>query len=806
MYKLFLKIASRYLLKNKLYSFINIFGLAIGIASFVLIMLYVNKESSYDKFTGSENVYRVFMDAKEGNEFVASDAQTANLIGPTLKREFPEVLEHVRLYRLEAVTFKYQELIFEETSGSLADPSYFDIFKYPLVKGNEQTVLIEPNTIVLNETIATKIFGEENPINKSLSVFYEGEKVLLTVTGVLKNTERNTHMKTNFLISSETYYTWLASDEEKTLNWSHCNFFTYLKVANNTDYQFLKNKVTAADFEDDLEERYNIEPIEEIHLYSDKPYEAEANGSKSRVKFLTAIAFIILILSWLNYINLATTKSLERAKEVGIRKVVGAQRVQLILQSLTESLLLNFIAAVIGIALSFILLTVYNNHTDSELVVQTSDVWQFLPIIGVMFFGILLAGLYPAMLMSGYSPSIALKGKIQTSQNGLSIRKGLIVTQFLATIALLIGTIVVTKQINFLQNQPIGANLNQIVSFNGEILASKSDSLIRGDYKTLEQELKNLPFVEGVSRSRTYPGDGYENLNSFVGVTYPNGTEDYRKVFYGYVTQPAYFDLLNIKFLSGNTFIENAAGRSRNIVINEAAMREMGISKPEDAINKSAEFFGRDWNIAGVIENYHHFGLKTAVQPIIIRHANSSANLLVKFNKNIGSSSGYTAAIKQVRAKWLQVFPKSTFNYTFIDQKFEAQYEEDKAFSSAFQIFTILAILIASMGLFGLTSYTCIQRKKEIGIRKVNGATIAQILMLLNKDFVKWVGLAFIIAAPLSWYTMNNWLEGFAFKTSISWWIFVLAGIMALGIALLTVSWQSFKAAIANPVRSLRSE
>ncbi|MEE9362017.1 MAG: ABC transporter permease [Cellulophaga sp.] len=806
MYTLYFKIALRYLTKNKLYSLINIVGLAIGIASFVLLMLYVNNERSYDKFEGSENIYRVYMDALEGDTFVASDAQTPNLIGPTLQQEFPEIIDYVRLHRLNKISFKYNEKTLQAINGSIADASYFTIFNYPLLKGQKELVLKEPNTIVLTESLAKKIFGDANPLNKLIIAFYLGEEVTLKVSGILKDIPENTHMKTSFLISFPTYNTWIASDEEKKLNWGHCNFFTYLKVGENVDGALLKNKVAASYFEAVGEERYNIEPLEEIHLHSNKPYEAETNGSISRVKFLTAIAFIILILSWLNYVNLSTTKSLERAKEIGIRKVAGAQRAQLIVQSFTESTILNIIAIVIAIILTITLLTFYNTSTNNNLVLEMATVIELLPVLGFVFLGILLASLYPAFLLSSYSPSKALKGKIRTSSQGLNIRKGLIITQFLATIVLLIGSLAVTKQISFLQNQPIGVDLNRIIAFNGEVLVAKSDSLIRQDYKTLEQELSKLPFVEGVCRARTYPGDSYDNLGSFVGVVLPNGKDNSRTIFYANAVHGSYFDLLDIKFISGSKFIDNAQGRSKNIIINEAAMQELEISSPNDAIHKTVNFFGSNWVISGIIENHHHFGLKTAMLPMVILHDNSSANLLVKFNKALITSSGYTAAIAKVESKWKQIFPESTFNYEFLDKKFEAQYKDDKEFNSAFKLFTMLSIFIASLGLFGLTSYTCAQRKKEIGVRKVNGATILQILALLNIDFLKWVGIAFIIAVPISWFAMNNWLSNFAYKTTLNWWIFGIAGLAVLIVALLTASWQSYRAATNNPVNVLRDE
>ena len=427
-------------------------------------------------------------------------------------------------------------------------------------------------------------------------------------------------------------------------------------------------------------------------------------------------------------------------------------------------------------------------------------------MLGFVLFGSLLSGLYPAFVLSKYSPAKALKGKMQTSGNGLIIRKVLIMGQFLATIVLLIGTIIVTKQIKFLGNQPIGVNLNQVVALNGHVLNSIPDSLFTSKLETFKKELVKFPFVEITSQAETYPGDGYDELNSNSGITFPDGTRDDKRITYNYAVDPNYFELMDIEFIAGGPFRQNSEGNSTEIVMNEKFVRFMGISNMEDAIGKTVEFFGRDNIIVGVIKDYHHFGLKTSIEPMILRYDKQGSNLLVKFNEEASSVSGVTAAIGQIQEKWTGQFPQSTFNYTFLDQKFEAQYKEDKAFGSAFQVFTILAILIASMGLFGLTSYTVIQRRKEIGIRKVNGATIIQILSLLNKDFVKWVGLAFIAAVPISWYAMHQWLEGFAYKTTMSWWVFGLAGILALIIALLTVSWQSFRAAVANPVKALRDE
>lgn len=807
MYTLYFKIAIRYLLKNKLYSVINILGLSIGVASFILIMVYVNYERSYDSFDGSEDVYRVYMDYKQGDTFVPGDAQTYNLTGPTIKNKFPEVLEQVRLYKFDEVVFTYNNKIFKEKDGALADPSYFDIFKYPLLKGDVDTILQEPNTIVLTQNLATKLFRDENPIGKDIVAFSAGNEVLLRVTGIMNNVPRTTHMKTNFLISYATIHTWdTFGNYDREPNWNQNHFFTYFKVDKNANIDALKSKIIAWDFQGNFRERHNIESLEDIHLYSNKPYEAEVNGSAVRVKFLTAIAIVILILAWLNYINLSTTKSLERTKEVGIRKVAGAQRAQLGIQSVIESMILNFGAILLAICISIFVLSIYNNATGSELALTVETIKQLSPVIAIVILAILLVSLYPAWVLSSYSPSKALKGKIRASANGLHIRKGLIITQFLATIVLVMSTIVITKQINHLQNQPLGTSLNNIIAFSGELL-TKKDAVLEKKYEVMKNEIMKLPYVTRVVTSNTFPGDDFGNLSSSVGITYPDGTEDDHNVNYSYeVNNPEYFEMMDMKFVAGSTFLPNHKEKNQQVIINEKMAQMIGISNPKEAIGQKIKFWNEEWNITGIVKNYHHFGLKTSVIPIIIRYSKVDNYMLVKFDTIITSTSGYTQAITQIENVWKQTFPESTFDYTFVDKQFDAQYDDDRQFNKVFRAFTILAICIAALGLFGLTSYTCVQRKKEIGIRKVNGASIFKILKLLNIDFIKWIGIAFVIAIPIAWYAMNSWLENFAVKTTISWWIFALAGIVTLVITLLTVSWKSFVAASGNPVNVLRDE
>lgn len=805
MYKLYLKIAARYLFKNKLYSFINIFGLAIGVASFVLIMLYANYERSYDTFEGSENVHRVFMDYLEGGKYVPGDANAYIVSGPTLKEEFPEISDFVRMRLMYGQVLLHENIVFDNNTGSVTDPSYFDIFDRRLEKGDVNTALNEPYSIVLSAVLAEKIFGNKNPIGETLKIAID-QNTTFKVTGVLEGDVQNTHIKNDFLVSFQTFYTWPVFANDWKFTWNQNMYFTYLKVDENTNFDLLNRKVMDFSPKGLNNERHHLEPIEDIHLNSNKPYEAEANGSADNIRILSVIAFITMLLSWMNYINLSTSKSLERAKEIGVRKVVGAKRPQLILQSLLESALLNFIAIALAIVAVYLLLPLFNRFVGQNFQLDGTQLKLLLPYFGFIVLGTFLAAFYPAFVLSKYKAVTVLKGKLLTSKNSLNLRKGLIISQFIVSIALLTGAFIANKQIRFLENRPIGANLDHLVALNGQVLNSENDSILKSSFSTLVDVLKKSPYVKEAALARTYPGDDFSNLNSNIGLTFPDGRIDTTRIWYNYAVQPDYFKITGMEFAAGQPFRQTPSERSNNIVINERMARLMGVSDMESLIGKTMKFFEDDFQISGVVKDYHHFGLKSPIEPIIIIHFKNINNILVKLDPSATSTTGITKAMEQLNTSWYQAFPESTFNYTFLDQKFEAQYNEDKAFGSAFQIFTILAILIASMGLFGLTSYTVVQRKKEIGVRKVNGATITQVLTLLNKDFVKWVGLAFVLAVPISWYAMGKWLEGFAYQTTMSWWIFALAGITALGIALLTVSWQSFRAAVANPVDALRDE
>lgn len=805
MYKLYLKIAGRYLFKNKLYSFINIFGLTLGIASFTLIMLYVNHEQSYDKFEGSDRVYRVYMDYLEGGKYVPGDANAYILSGSTLKEQFPEISEFVRLRRLGEVVLLRDNEIFDHNTASLADPTYFDVFDRSLEKGDMANALSEPFSIVLSSTLAKKIFGETDPLGKTLKIAGSNSSPF-TVTGIMNNKGHNTHIKNDILVSFKTFYTWEIFKREWEYTWTQNMYFTYIKVDEKADVGLLGEKIMAYAPEGLKNERHHIEPIEDIHLYSNKPYEAEINGNGNNVKFLAIIAFITLLLCWMNYMNLSSSKSLERAKEVGIRKVVGAKKPQLALQFLLESALLNFVAIILAILCVYFLLPSFNSLVEQDLGLNKDQLISLLPYLAIILVGASLAAFYPAFVLTRFSPTKALKGKSQTSSGGALFIKTLVVCQFVATIALLIGTFVANKQIHFLKNRPIGATLDPVIALKGQVLNKTSDSLFNLSFDALLDELGKSPYIEQVTGAGTYPGDSSDNLNSNMGITFPNGKHDDRHIWYNYSVRPEYFDIMGMEFVAGEPFIQTSQKSSNNIVINEKMVHFLEGKDAEGIVGKTVTFWGEDWTVAGVIKDYNHFGFKSSVEPLVIRHTRNNRNILVKLDRKTMTMGNTSKALDDMNRIWHQIFPVSTYNYTFLDQKYEALFKDEQKFAKAFQLFTILAILIASLGLFGLTSYTCLQRTKEIGIRKVNGATITQILSLLNKDFVKWVGLAFVVAVPIAWYATHQWLSAFAYKTALNWWVFALAGIVALAIALLTVSWQSIKAAMTNPVESLRNE
>jgi putative ABC transport system permease protein len=804
MFKNYLKIAFRNLRKNKGNTIINIVGLALGISVFFLIIQYVTFELSYDSFNkNADRIYRVRNDRIYSDKHDKS-AGCPPAVAPTLKKEFPEVLESARLRGTDAIFLDAKNRISENIEKVFfADPSFLKIFSFPLLNGYANSALKEPYTVIISYSLSQKYFGNDNPVEKVITLGTEKGNYDYRITGVFKDVPQNSHVKFNMLIS---YQTLIAQNKDAEYYWGWNAFNTYILLAPGTNYKALEAKFPAMiekykNYESGYKREYLLQPLKNIHLYSDLRFEPEVNGSAGTVKFLSVIAVFVLILAWVNYINLSTSRSLTRAKEIGVRKVLGSNRFRLIQQFMTESFLLNFFALIIAAVFNVIALPYFNDMTGRPLSIgllkNNWELWSAIFLIGTF-----LSGIYPAFVMSSFKPLMILKTKSARTNNGINLRKGLVIFQFAVSIILIASTLIVYEQLSYMRNKKLGVNIDQT-------LVIKSPAGGGSSYATatnFKDMLLTLPGIKGAAMSASIPGKDYSNASSGVR-KYGSRPEDGSQGFFVDVDEN-YFNLFEVPLASGRNFTRESRYNGE-IIINEEAAKVYGFKNPEDAINKKLVFDGFDGQsieIVGVTKNYHQVSPKSSLQPVIFNPVNASDNNLTKYFSAKIDNRNIQHTLKQIRSKWVELFPGQPFEYNFLDEVFNSQYKADQQFGKVFGLFAFLAIIISCLGLFGLASYTNLQRTKEIGIRKVVGASLSSILIMLVKDFSKWVLIANVIAWPLAYYFMNKWLQDFAYRIDMSWWMFVLSGGVALSIALATVSYQAIKAAVANPVESLRYE
>ncbi len=790
MLKIYLKLAYRNILRSKLFSLINVFGLSIGIAACLLIIQYVSFEKSYESFhKNADHIYRVTLDLYNGSEYVVTDCETYAVVGPQLKDEFPEVTNFVRFLHFDQQEVKVDNKVFLENGIYFADSSAFDVFTYQMLQGDPSTALSLPYKIAITRSIATKYYGSTDAIGKSMKVgneYYE-------VTAVIEDLPPNTHLKFNILLSHTTInsiWSWYKENE-----WNSNNEYTYLLMAPGTNLEHFNQKLNlwCVGLGDKLEDEMLVaEPINDIHLYSNKTFEPEVNGDARIVNFLTVIALIIMLIAWVNYANLSIVRSMESAREVGVRKVIGSFRIQLILQFLFNAAIISLIAILLAIPIIFISLPAFiqiANLPFSYQYIFDPYIWLFL--VGSLFLGTLVAGFYPAFIMSSFKPTVVLKGKIIHSIKGSLVGKSMVIFQFSATIILLICTATIFMQIQHLRKVDLGMKLEQVVGIKAHV---KGES-----YK---EELLRIPSVNIVSNVESLPGQSLHDLSTTSGIkrfgnSYPGNGYN----FYVVRVDEFFLKTMDIQLIAGRNFQQNAKGQ---VLVNEEAIRLLGFDSIDEAIGSKITYYsnnGQPSTIIGAIKNYHHRSPKESHLPMIFPYTNTGNFYAVNLNTN-----DIRKTIQTIEKAWYSHYPDNAFSYFFLDSQYEHQYQTDESFGKVVGTFSMLAIFIACLGLFGLASYTAQKRMKEIGVRKVNGAKVIEILTLLNKNFVKWVVIAFVIATPIAWYSLSKWLENFAYKTELSWWVFALAGLLALGIALLTVSWQSWKAATKNPVEALRYE
>jgi putative ABC transport system permease protein len=794
MIKNYFKIAVRNLWRHKAFSLINILGLAVGMTACFLIFLYVSFELSYDTFhSKADRTYRIVCDIKTPTEVInASGPSWA--VPPNAKNEFPEIESFVRIAGGDNVLVRKGDIKFQEGNTMWADSAFFNVFDFKLIKGNPETALKEPLSIVFTESTAKKYFGKSDPMGQTLLL--TGEALPAKVTGVMKDIPENSQIKGDIVLSMST----ITQKFNQSLDsqWGNYGASAYLLLKPGVNPKALEKKFPAF-----LEKRNGtemkksqmyatlfLEPLRDVYLRSTR--DGNKTGNINNVYIFSIIAIFILLIACINFINLTTARSAERAKEVGIRKVVGAEKYQLTGQFIGESIVLCLIAFALTVIFSWLMIPVFNQLAGKTI---NSGLFQNPQYIVLLFFtsiGIgLLAGIYPALVLSSYKPVIVLKGRFTTGTRGILLRKGLVIAQFTISIALMIATIVVYHQMNYMRTQDLGFSKDQmmIIDTNGDPAKN-----------AFQQELAKVPEIKSTAMSSSVPGGGnpgaYSEIENIKGDLQIANLDLYF-VDFDYINQ------YKIKIIAGRGFSRDyGTDTTQAMVLNEAAVKMFGYHSPEQAIGKRFKQWGREGKIIGVMKDFHFRSLQQPIKPLSMRIEPRGCNLV---SVNL-SASNLPATISAIENKWKKLIPNRPFNYYFLDEFFDRQYRSEVRFGNLFLNFAILAIFISCLGLLGLASYSTIQRTKEVGVRKVMGATVSNIVNLLSKDFLKLVVISFVIAAPIAWFGMYKWLQNFAYRINLGWWSFVLAGLAAIMIAFITVSFQAIKAAVANPVKSLRTE
>jgi len=795
MLKNYFKSAWRNLVKQRLYSTINLLGLMVGMTCFILITLYVHYELSYDTHhENADRIYRVYQQQK-GNDFKGTDLYgvTPAPLASVMEETFPEV-EVATNVKAKWDMLSYQDKVLSPRV-LYANEKIFDIFSIPIINGVGREALRNPNSILLSESLAEKYFGDESPLEKNL--IFDNERSL-TVKGIFKDMPKNQHLPFEYIISPENSKQFKRDQREE--KWDSNNYLTYVLLSKDTDDQLLESKLSTFDkltgpaYKDiPFQPVYLLQPIKDIHLTSNINFNPSASADLRLIYLLTSIAFIILLLAAINYTNLATVASIKRSKEVGIRKVMGARKIQLITQLLSESFLLTSISFVLALGLVYFLLPLFSNLIDQPISFDImGSRWLLIGMLSTALLIGVLSGLYPAFFLSTVSPAKAFKGNfLKNIGQGIGLRNILTIGQFAAAIALTISSVVVYQQLQYIQNKKLGFNRDQMVyvPFWFEEI-DKNSEIIRN-------ELLAHPNVKKVAKSTDLPLDSSNQgtVEKWEGNTGEEAFHCYRNyVDYNYL------DVFEIELLAGRNFSSaHPTDSTESYILNEAAVVAAGWT-PESAIGKGF----REGKVIGVVRDFHFQPMDMSIEPLFMMFHNSTSNYgNIAMKISMGNIESTLSHIQQTFKK---VAPSLPVNYRFMDESYNQLYESEQRLGRAFNVFTILALLIACIGLFGLVSHSVVRRTKEIGIRKVLGASIDNIVLLISKDFLRLILIAFVIAIPITFYAMSQWLENFAYRIQISWWVFALTGIVVIGIAFLTVSFQSIKAALANPIDSLHNE
>jgi putative ABC transport system permease protein len=814
MFKNYFITALRNLLRRKGYSLINIAGLTFGLACCMIIFQYVAFEYSFDDFNANfAHLYRVSQTTIKGGEEPDTGALSGYAMGPALAQSVPEVVRFARLHPdySDPVIANAAEpdKVFKEERVYYADAAFLEMFSYPLVLGDQTQALAEPNTMLISETAARKYFGDENPLGKILNVngWIDGA---FSVNGVFHDVPANSHLQFDFLLPMSNLLENSGYKDPKS-GWSWSNFINYVQLRDDANLDAVAQKFTdvllrnrGEDFKRrNIKASLSAQPLHDVHL-NDTVFAPKAvQGSRRTVYFFVIIAFITLVIALVNYVNLATARSLDRSREVGVRKVVGAQRTQLVFQFLLESALTNLAAFMLAIVLAEILRPFVNRLAGVQL---TDWAWAnpafWVAALAMFGAGTLLAGLYPAFALSSFRPVVVLKAKTGSSSTRLWLRQGLVVLQFAASVGLLIGTVIVYAQLGHMQNMNLGIDLEQILTVNGPRVLSEG---VEGPQamQRLMNELRQVPAIRQMASSSALPGQGFDWYSSNLRRETADPSTNVRGALAW--VDSSFASLYGLALVAGNGFEGispiTPEGVPRPVILNETAVKAVGFDTPNEALQQLIDMGGSTFRVIGVFKDFSWSSAHAPIENMLFTIRPPGGMLSIKLH-----TENLPQTLATIERIYRALFPGNPFDYSFVDEKFTEQYRNDRRFAALFSMFAALAILIACLGLFGLASFSARQRTKEIGIRKVLGASVAGIVALLSREFVKLVLLANLMAWPVAYFVMNKWLQDFAYRINISWWVFALAGGMALLIALLTVSTQAIKAAVANPVDALRYE
>ena len=811
MLKNFLLIATRNLLKRKLYSFINIFGLALGMAVCLVILKYVDFELSYDSYhTNAASIYRVNSTWYQNGESRGTGIITGYALGPALQTEVPGIKTYVRthpMYGGAVLTYERENnpSIFHEESIQFVDSTFFEVFSYEAVAGNLATALQKPNSIVITEKIASRYFKDgKDPLGKVFQISGGWSDGTYEITAVIKNAPENSHfpfeivMPIHNLLQNGQY----QSDD----GWGWNNFVTYVELEAKANPNVIEEKLPALvekyqgeDLAKSNSKRiYEFQPIREIHLTPGYRHESNATISTNTIYFFLLISVFILAIAWVNYINLSTARAMERAREVGIKKSIGAFRSQLLMQFIFESILVNLLSVIIAVCIALGLLPLLGEIVGKTLVFDFTDYRFWLILTGLFVIGSFISGLYPAYMLSSFKITEVLKGK-SGKASGFSLRKALVVFQFASSVMLIAGTFTIYRQMMFMRNQDKGLTMDQMLILNGPSVFDWKGGQGRERLISLKHELQQIPGVLSVTTSGAIPGGGHNWGTSMRKVgAQPEENKNGSVVW----VDPDFVETYSMTLLAGKNFNIAIKSDMEAVLINEAALTAFNLGTAEEALEERIVLGNDSVAILGVLKNYHWASLKAEHGPWLLK-----ADTISRRNYSLHlSSTDMPATIEKIEAKYKEIFPGNPFDYYFLDDFFNSQYKGEQQFGKIFSLFSILAIVIACLGLWGLASFTTAQKLKEISIRKVLGSSVGGILGLLSWEFLKLVMIASIIAIPLTWYGIDQWLSSFAFRIGLQWDLFVVPVLILAVIALGTVSLQILRGANVNPAKVLRSE